>query len=141
MRPIVTRMAQELQSRGLIVNDATARKARAIPLLVAFAACSASARQKTIATTLATLNVASDTFVAYDKDHRSNIVAKATSHEQGVAALNEWDGTVQTVTVGLEAAYKAVATAATLNDDQSLASMLAASLIVKSELETLGVLK
>jgi hypothetical protein len=112
-----------------------------IALALVLSACGAGARQKTIATTLATLNAASDTFVAYDKDHRSHIVADAKSHEQGQAALNEWDGTVQTVTVGLEAAYKAVAVAATLNDDQSLASMLAAALIVKSELETLGVLK
>jgi outer membrane murein-binding lipoprotein Lpp len=112
-----------------------------IALALVLSACGAGAHQKTIATTLATLNAASDTFVAYDKDHRSEIVAKAKSHEQGQAALNEWDSTVETVTVGLEAAYKAVAVAATLNDDQSLASMIAAALIVKSELETLGVLK
>jgi uncharacterized protein (TIGR04222 family) len=38
MRPAVTRIAAELQSRGLIVNDANARRAIAIPLLIAFAA-------------------------------------------------------------------------------------------------------
>lgn len=119
----------------------------AIPLLLLLvvvnltAACGASARQKTIATTLATVNAASDSFVAYDQDHRSHIVADAKSHEQGQAALDAWDGTVAKVQLAIGAAYKAIATAATLNDDPSLAGMVQAALIVKTELDTLGITK
>lgn len=119
-------------------------KLRPVPLLllvVALAACGASSRQKTISTTLATVNAASDAFVAYDKDHRSHIVAEAKSHDEGQAALDAWDGTVAKVQLAIGAAYKAIATAATLNDDPSLAGMVQAALIVKTELDTLGITK
>lgn len=117
---------------------------RTVPLLllvVVLAACGASSRQKAIATTLVAVNAASDSFVAYDQDHRSHIVADAKSHEQGKAALDDWDGTVAKVQVALTAAYRAIATAATLDDDHSLAGMLSAALILKTELTTLGVIK
>jgi hypothetical protein len=118
----------------------------AIPLLLLLAvanltaACGASGREKTIQTTLLAVNAASDAFVRFDQDKRTEIVTKATSHEQGVALLNEWDGTVAKVQLAIGAAYKAIATAATLNDDHSLAGMVSAALILKTELDTLGVI-
>ena len=108
-------------------------------VVIALVACGASARQKTIATTLAATNAAADAFVAYDQDHRTSIVTHATSHENGVALLSEWDGTVDTVNTAFTTVYKAIATAATVNDDPSLAGMLQAWTIVQKQLAALGV--
>lgn len=110
-------------------------------VVIALAACGASARQTTIRDTYIALKAADTAFGQYDADHRTQIVTHATSHENGVALLNEWDGTADKVTRDTKAAFAALGAAATVNDDQSLASMLAAALIVKTELETLGVLK
>ena len=110
-------------------------------IVIALAACGASARQKTISTTLAVTNAAADAFVVYDQGHRAEIVTQATSHAEGVAKLNDWDTTTDKVQRDLTAAYKAIATAATLNDDPSLLGMVQAATIVKTELETLGILK
>ena len=109
-------------------------------IVIALAACGASARQTTIRDTYLAVKAADAAFGQYDADHRAQIVAKATSHENGVALLNEWDGTADRVTRDTKAAFAAIAAAATLNDDQSLASMLSAALIIKTELETLGVI-
>lgn len=105
------------------------------------AACGASTRQTAIRDTYIAVKTADTTFGQYDADHRAQIVTHATSHENGVALLNEWDGTADKVTRDIKAAYAAIAAVATLNDDTSLAGMVQAALIVKTELETLGVLK
>ena len=59
-----------------------------------------------------------------------------TSYCCGGAAFN---GTVDTINTAFTTAYKAIATAATVNDDPSFAGMLQAWVIVQKQLVALGV--
>lgn len=103
-------------------------------------ACSASARQRAIATALATTNAAAAGFEKFDSLHQQAIVTKAPDLETGKAELAKYRQTQLKIEQGLAATYRAIATAATLDDDHSLAGIAAAWAIVEAELHELGVL-
>lgn len=107
---------------------------------LALAACGASARERTIATALATTNVAAATFEKFDGIHQGAIVAKATSLEEGKAALADYRKDQVKVEALLAGLYRAIATAATLEDDHSLVGIVSAAKLLQDELHALGVL-
>lgn len=93
---------------------------------VAGSACGASQRQDTIKAALITVDVARESWLAYDKHAQAEIVAKATSLEDGRAKLAAYRANQGKIETAFEIAYRAVASAAALNDDPSLAGMKAA---------------
>ena len=99
-----------------------------VAIAILFAACGASARDKAIATTFATVNAAGSGFVAFDAKHQQDIVAGATSMAAGAASLAEWRRTQLVVQSAFTIAYRAIAAASAANDDASLAAMAAAAL-------------
>jgi hypothetical protein len=107
--------------------------------LAFYVGCTPSQRQTTIKTTLATVDASAAAFVAYDKTHQTQIVANATDKPSGESALGDWRKKQTTVGLTIAGAYRAVAIAATLEDDQSLQSMAQAALILAQELRDLGV--
>lgn len=109
-------------------------------LALALVACGASARQRTIATALATTNVAAATFEKFDGIHQGAIIAKATTLDEGKAALASYRLEQVKVETLLAGAYRAIATAATLEDDHSLAGIVSAAKLLQDELHALGVL-
>jgi hypothetical protein len=109
-----------------------------VVIAVSALGCGASARQKTLATTLVALDGASSTLVAYDQQHQAAIVAGATSLEDGKAKLAAWRADRTKIVDALAAAYRALALAATLNDDpKSLTNLAAAAAIVMAEVTAL----
>ena len=122
-------------------------KLRPVPLLllvVALAACGASARQTAIRDTYTAVKVADAAFIAYDQEHRSQIETNAKMHgtqQTGQSALDAWDVTVGKVTNDFKAAYAAIGAAAALDDDPSVLSMVQAALVIRTELSLLGVVK
>lgn len=97
-------------------------------LAVGSAGCSHDARGKTIHATLVATDTAHAGFVAYDRQHQLDLVAKATTREEGAQALAEYRTRRDELVVPkLVAVYRALAAAAIANDDQSLLSLLAAA--------------
>ena len=105
------------------------RPARNLLLLVvlALAACGASARQKTIQGALVGVNAARDGFITWDSQHQLSIVEKATSREEAELALKDYRTRREVVKEAFEVAYRALAVAATQTDELSLHAALAAS--------------
>lgn len=101
--------------------------------------CGASARQKEITTTMTVLDAAQAGYIAFDARHQLDIVKAAPDKATGEAQLGAWRQTQAKVETGLTAAWRAVAVAATVNNDQSMTSMLQAAQIVEQELAALGV--
>lgn len=100
-------------------------------------ACGASTRQKAIDTGLASLNAARDGFVTFDALHQEQIVAKATTLEEGKAQLAAWREKRKRVVDAFVIAYRALSTAALLNDDQSLAAFITAAATVAKTIDEL----
>lgn len=107
--------------------------------LLALSACGASQREKDIHTTLTALDVGAAAFVSYDGKHQMDIVGHAANREDGEAKLKEYRAKREKVTGAFMAAFRAVAVAATVNDDPSFSGMLEAAVIVQQELSALGV--
>jgi len=122
------------------VNVARTRvAAAALGVIIAWlSACGPSAREKTISTTLTATDVAAHAFIAYDAKKQADIVAAAPDKATGAAQLATWRAEQTKVAQLLAGTYRAVAVAATVNDDQSLAAMAQAALIVSQELHALG---
>lgn len=83
-----------------------------IVLAAALSACGANARQKALRTSLTALNTARDGFSQWDDQHQIGIVKKATSKDEGKAALAAYRTKRQPVIVGFMVAYSAFAAAA-----------------------------
>lgn len=108
-------------------------------LIFALVACGASQRQKTIATTLHAVDVAETAFLAFDKQHQLDLVGHAANRDDGERKLTEWRAERESINKGFVGAYRAIAAAATLDDDPSVAGMVQAAAIVAQELAALGV--
>ena len=111
-------------------------------LCLALVACGASQQETTLRATLVALNTAEAALVAYDAQHQSDIVSKATSAADGRSELDAYRLKRAKVVDSILAAYRAEALAAVIKaDDKSLATLLYAAGIVESELRELGVIK
>lgn len=95
--------------------------------LVLAAACGASQRERTIKTTLAAVNEARTAFVVFDRAAQSAIVATAKTYDGGVEDLRAYRAKREIVVDAFAFAYRAIATAATLNDERSLTDMITAA--------------
>lgn len=95
--------------------------------LVCGTSCSASQRERTIKTTLVAVNETRAAFVTFDRTTQAAIVELAPTYERGAAALIEYRKKREIVIEAFAIVYRAIATAATVNDDPSIATMLAAA--------------
>ena len=109
-------------------------------LTLALAACGASARDRAIATALTTTNAAALTFEKWDALHQGVLVAKAPDYATGKAELAQYRLEQTKVAQLLAGAYRAIATAATLEDDHSLLGVAQAALLLQDELQALKVM-
>lgn len=88
--------------------------------------CAASTRESTIHAAMVTVDASKEAYVTYDAHAQDEIVSKATSLEGGRTQLTEYRSRRSKVVKAFVVAYQAIATAAQLNDDRSLASVMAA---------------
>lgn len=93
-------------------------------LCISAAACTKNQRIKTIHASLVSVNAARDGFVAWDRQHQTAIVDKATSREQAERELAAYRTRRELVERGVEVTYRAFAVAATQTDDLSLRAAL-----------------
>jgi len=97
-----------------------------LPLLLTFAflvACAAGHREKTLKASFVGVGAAKDGFVTWDERRQARIVEDATSLAEGTEALAAYRAQRARVVALFEAAYKAIAQAAT-HEDASVGSVL-----------------
>lgn len=104
----------------------TVIKATLIPAIViamiAYAClpgCGPGARTKALQASLVALNAADDTKFAVYKERAAQIIEHATSKEEGRAQLEAWRATVDEITAAIDVGYRAIYTAAIINDEAS----------------------
>jgi hypothetical protein len=90
-------------------------------------ACGPNAREKTITTTLTTVNAARVAFVVWDDKTQDQIIDHAASEETGQAQLDAHRKKRDELVQAFEAVYYAIAVAATDKEDQNVANMLSAA--------------
>lgn len=103
--------------------------ALALVSLLVFA-CGPSAKEKTIRTTLTTVNAARAAFVAWDGAVQDRIIEHATDESDGHAQLERHRDRRDELVTLFEATYMAIAVAATDVSDQNVADMLAAAALL-----------
>jgi hypothetical protein len=85
--------------------------------------CAANSRESAIRATLVGVEASDKAFIAYDQAQQADIVAKATSLEDGKAKLAAYRVRQATVQKLFVAAYTAIGVAARLEDDHSVTAM------------------
>lgn len=101
--------------------------------------CGASARQTTIATTYAGVNMAAAAFEGFDAKHIQDLVVAAPDKATGEASLQAYAAKQAEVKKLVVAAYQAIAAAALANDGLTLSNMIQVGLQLQTALKTLGV--
>jgi hypothetical protein len=99
-------------------------------------ACGPSQREKTIHATYDVTNAAADQYDAYIHHRIDEIVARADKDE--LAAFHD---KVDKIDKAFAVVWRGIATASLVNDQRSLATLVQAAVILKSELVDLGVMK
>lgn len=85
--------------------------------------CAASQRESTIKAAMVTVDASRSAYLTYDQHAQADIVAKATSLDDGKAKLEAYRMNREKLVKALTVAYQAIATAAQLNDEPSIAGM------------------
>lgn len=98
-----------------------------ISLFISLSSCSRTRRNDTLRASVTAVNAARAGFTTWDRQHQQDIVAKATSKDEGRAALDRYRGLREAILDDFELVYRALAIAATQTDDPSLKGALAAS--------------
>ena len=111
----------------------------AVFAIVVMVACGAAARQRTITTALVTVDTAEASFIAFDGPHQLDIVAQALNRDDATEKLALYRKGRARFNLAMKAAYAAIRTAAQLDDDHSVAGMVAAVAVAAQEAATLGV--
>lgn len=101
--------------------------------------CGATTRHKTISAALTTTDTTCRAFKAYSLLHEKAIVTKDADEATARADLDRWRAGADKVFSACDGAYRAVAVAATLDDDHSIGALAAAAKILVDELRDLGV--
>lgn len=96
---------------------------RVLFLILALTACGASQRQDTIKTALVSVDASRDAFRAFEVTAEQAIIAQAASATDGATKLAAFRADRAKINDLFNAAYHAIAAAATANDNQSVASM------------------
>jgi len=102
------------------------RAVQLVVLLCVLVACSSAKRQDTLKTTLVAVNQARDVFIRIDATAQDLILDSSTTKEQFTERITVYRKVQRKLRDGFELVYKAIATAAIVDDDASLANMLAA---------------
>ena len=102
---------------------------------VALLGCAESQRQKTISTALTAIDTACTSFAAYDLAHQKQILAASSDRATFDAALAAWKAKRDKVKALCKAAYDADKAAAELDNEQLLASLMAAGRDLYNALE------
>jgi hypothetical protein len=113
------------------------RKLAIVTLLLV--ACSASARQKTIQTTLAATDVARAAFNTFDMSYQQSLLAKASDKTTLDKAIADYRAKQTKIVTAFAVTYRAIAAAAVVNDQPSLDGMIQAALILWKALQDVGV--
>lgn len=82
-----------------------------IALIVLLVGCGANSKQRTLKTTLVTINTVRDGFSAWDDSNQTEIVNNASSADEANGQLAEYRRKRESVLVGFALAYEALATA------------------------------
>lgn len=101
-------------------------------------ACSASTQQATLKAAYVTTTTACAGFVAYDLQHQEDLRATATSKDDALVKIDDWHQKRATVVAGCSAGISAIAAAAALQTDQSVAGMNAAVVIIVNAVKALN---
>lgn len=110
-----------------------------IAFVIVLAACGATARERTLRTTLVAVNAARDGFVTYDATRQQSIVDGADTLEAGRAELVAYRKRREPIVEAFATSYRALAIAAVLHaDPASLANVLDAARRLLELLEALG---
>lgn len=123
------------------LRTAVACVAAGVVLAWLVAGCGASQRERTIRDTFAATDAAAAGFVAFDGRHQHDLVVAAKSEPEGKAALEMWRVNQLRAEMAIAAVYRAIAVAATIEDDKSLEGMIQAALILSQELKAIGVIQ
>jgi hypothetical protein len=125
--------ASVLTSMGYTVSRGIAKSAAiraaggalaALLLVSAATGCaSASTRETTLKVALVTTDAARDGLLLYDSQRQREIVGRAVSIEDGRARLSEYRDSRVPAVDALTIAYRAIAAAAALSDEPSLAGV------------------
>jgi len=99
--------------------------------------CGGNQRQQALRTNLVAINAARDGFVAWDAAHQSQIVAVATSAEEGRVKLDAYRTARAKLVDTFEIVYRAISVAAVQEDGPSLAAALRASKQLLDSIEKL----
>lgn len=113
-----------VNAKALLVGPLLAATLCTIGLAIMAVSGGCSGRQKTLRASLVAVDAARDGFVEWDKQHQLQIVEKATSKEEGRAKLDEYRTNREPIITGFEVVYRAIALAATREDDASLRDAL-----------------
>lgn len=124
-------------------------KTAAMLVLVMFAfhstgCATASGRQKTLASTLAGINGAELSLVAFDQSWQDKIIADCRDDSTcteaiGAARLADAQAKLDTVSKAITAAYKLIGQAFVLDDDSLAANAVAAAAVIVVQLHALGI--
>ncbi len=119
------------------IEAATKTTTTLLLVCIVLCSCGASVRGKAIDGGLLALNTARETFTTFDALHQQSIVDKATSLEDGKAQLASYRAQRVAVVEAFEVAYRALAVAALLNDDHSIADFEKAAKLVTEAINKL----
>jgi len=110
----------------------------ALAFVLAFTACGASAREKTIHATLLATNAGREAFVTFDERHQLAIVEGAPTEAEGYARLETYKARRDRIAADFEALYRTIAMAMVLeHDGKSLQNVLDAAKTLNDDLKTL----
>jgi len=104
-------------------------------------ACGVNARTQALRASLVTLNVARDTLLLVSKAREAQIVASATSKEEGKALLATWRAGVDKIARAFDDAYHLIYGAALLDDAKSSHDAVTAVADVLKMVDTLKTMK
>lgn len=105
--------------------------------------CSASARNKTIAAAYVTATTTSAAYHDYQAEHQhqheQDLVAGAADKAAAEAAVADYRKKRDAIEKAFTATFSAIAAAATIENDQTLAAMLSAEALLQQAIAALGV--
>lgn len=110
-----------------------------ITMLIGMFACGASARQTALSGAYTTATAGAAGLVAFDAKHEQDIVAAAPDEPTGKQQLADYRAARAKAELAIDTLLRAIAAAAVLNNDQSLAAVVQAGITVNQALAALGV--
>lgn len=96
-------------------------------MCIALTGCGSSTRVKTLNATLIAVDSARDGFVQYDRQHQSELVEAAPTRDLAAIELAKYRLSRQPIVEAFAQTYKLIATAALLEQEQSLAAAIDAA--------------